>query len=98
MARTSEAPYVDMQVINDDMAGIYEAIATIEYSGRDPSHRAIAEATGLPDQVLDDSLATMTWLGLLTADDADKKREPVYRPARRGWSAQPDQAQGQKLS
>jgi hypothetical protein len=98
MARTSEAPYVDMQVINDDMAGIYEAIATIEYSGREPSHAAIAEATGLPDQVLDDSLAAMTWLGLLATDDEGKKREPVFRPARRGWSAQPDQAQGQKLS
>jgi hypothetical protein len=87
-----------MQVISDDMAGVYEAIATIEYSGRDPSHKAIADATGLPDQVLDESLEAMTRLGMLTADDSGKKREPVYRPAKRGWSAQPDQAQGQKLS
>jgi N-methylhydantoinase A/oxoprolinase/acetone carboxylase beta subunit len=98
MARTSEAPYVDMQVINDDMADVYEAIATIEYSGRDPSHAQIAEATRLPDQVVDESLAAMTQLGMLTADDASEERERVYRPARRGWSAQPDQAQGQKLS
>ncbi len=87
-----------MQVINDEMARIYEAIATIEYSGRDPSHRAIEDATGLPDQVLDDSLTAMTWLGMLTADDSGNERERIYRPARRGWSAQPDQAQGQKLS
>ncbi len=98
MARTSEAPYVDMQVISDDMADVYEAIATIEYSGRDPSHAEIAEATRLPGQVLDESLAAMTRLGMLTADDAGGERERVYRPARRGWSAQPDQAQGQKLS
>jgi hypothetical protein len=98
MARTSEAPYVDMQVINDDMADVYEAIATIEYSGRDPSHAQIAEATRLPDQVVDESLAAMTQLGMLTADDASEERDRVYRPARRGWSAQPDQAQGQKLS
>jgi hypothetical protein len=98
MARTSEAPYVDMQVINDDMADVYEAIATIEYSGRDPSHAQIAKATRLPDQVVDESLAAMTQLGMLTADDASEERDRVYRPARRGWSAQPDQAQGQKLS
>jgi hypothetical protein len=98
MARTPEPPHVDMQVINDDMAEVYEAIATIEYSGREPSHAAIADATGLPDQVLDESLEAMTRLGMLATDEAGKKRETVYRPAKRGWSAQPDQAQGQKLS
>jgi hypothetical protein len=87
-----------MQVISDDMAGVYEAIATIEYSGREPSHQAIADATRLPEEVLDESLAAMTRLGMLTADEAGKEHEPVYRPASRGWSAQPDQAQGQKLS
>jgi hypothetical protein len=98
MARTPDAPHVDMQVISDDMAEVYEAIATIEYSGRDPSHAAIADATGLPARVLDESLEAMTRLGMLTTDDTGKKRETVYRPAKRGWSAQPDQAQGQKLS
>lgn len=98
MARTPDAPHIDMQVVSDDMAGVYEAIATLEYSGRDPSHKAIAEATGLPDRLLDGSLAAMTRLGMLTIDDADEQREPVYRPASRGWSAQPGQAQGQKLS
>jgi hypothetical protein len=87
-----------MQVISDDMAVVYEAIATIEYSGHEPSHQAIADATRLPGQVLDESLAAMTRLGMLTADETGKEREPVYRPAHRGWSAQPDQAQGQKLS
>jgi hypothetical protein len=98
MARTPGAPHVDMQVVSDDMAGIYEAVATLEYAGHDPSHEAIADATGLPDPVLDESLAAMTRLGMLTTDDAGPEREPVYRPASRGWSAQPDQAQGQKLS
>jgi hypothetical protein len=96
MARTPEAPHVDMQVVSDDMAGIYEAVATLEYAGHDPSHDAIADATGLSDPVLDESLEAMTRLGMLTTEDAGP--EPVYRPASRGWSASPDQAQGQKLS
>jgi hypothetical protein len=85
-----------MQVVSDDMAGIYEAVATLEYAGREPSHEAIADATGLTDRVLDQSLEALTRLGMLTTEDAGP--EPVYRPASRGWSAQPDQAEGQKLS
>jgi hypothetical protein len=96
MAHTPETPHVDMQTVTDDMAGLYEAIATLEYSGREPSRAAIAEVTGLPDRLLDDNLASMSGLGMLVVEDHDG--ESVYIPARRGWSAQPDQAEGQKLS
>jgi hypothetical protein len=96
MAHTPEAPHVDMQSVTDDMAGLYEAIATIEYSGRDPSRDAITEVTGLPGQLVDDNLASMSRLGMLVIEDHGG--ESVYVPARRGWSARPDQAEGQKLS
>jgi hypothetical protein len=96
VAQTPEPAHVDMQAVSDDMAGIYEVIATLEHGGREPSRSAIAAETDLPDPVLDQNLAAMAGLGLLTAEDHDG--EAVYAPARRGWSVQPDQAEGQKLS
>jgi hypothetical protein len=96
MANPPQAPHVDMQTVTDDMAGLYEAIATLEYSGREPSRAAIADVTGLPDQLLDDNLASMSSLGMLVVEDHGG--ESVYIPARRGWSAAPDQAEGHKLA
>jgi hypothetical protein len=37
----------------------------------------------------------MTSKGMLRAEG---REDPVYVPAQRGWSAQPGQARGQKLS
>jgi hypothetical protein len=96
MARKPEAPHVDMQAVTDDMAGIYEAIATLEYAGHEPSRGALAAATRLPDRVLDRNLAAMSWLGLLVTEDHGG--ETVYLPARRGWSTAPERAEGKKLS
>jgi hypothetical protein len=95
MARTPRAPHVDMQGVNDDMAGIYEAIATLEYAGREPSRSALAAATGLPDRQLDENLTAMSRIGMLVSDD--RHGETVYVPARRGWSATPEHAEGPKL-
>jgi hypothetical protein len=95
MRRKQDATYVDMQTVTDDMAGIYEAIATLEYSGREPSRAALADATELPDRILDENLGAMSSLGLLVRQD--RHGEAVYTPARRGWSARPDQAEGPKL-
>jgi hypothetical protein len=96
MTQTPEGPHVDMQTVTDTMAVVYEAIATLEYAGHDPGRGAIAEATRLPDQVLEESLASMTRICMLRMDD--RGGEPVYTPSRRGWSTMPDQAEGQKLS
>lgn len=96
MTRTPGAPHVDMQRMTDDMADIYEAIATLEYAGREPSRRALAAATKLPDQVLDDNLRAMSGLGVLATEN--RRGETVYVPAQRGWSTMPDQAEGPKLS
>jgi hypothetical protein len=96
MERKGNVPHVDMQTVTDDMAGIYEAVATLEYSGREPSRTALADATELPDRVLDENLSTMSRLGLLVR--RDRHGEAVYAPAQRGWSTKPDQAKGPKLS
>jgi hypothetical protein len=96
MERRSDAPHVDMQTVTDDMAGIYEAIATLEYSGREPSRSALADATRLPGQLLDENLTEMSRLGLLVKER--RGRETVYAPARRDWSTAPDLAEGPKLS
>jgi hypothetical protein len=95
MARKPETPHVDLQSVNDVSAGVYEAIATLEYSGRPTSRSQIAAATRLDDDVLDEALWSMTSKGMLRTDGGD---DPAYVPAQRGWSAQPDQAKGQKLS
>jgi hypothetical protein len=89
-----EAPYVDTQSLSDTSADIYEAIATLEHAGRRASRSELADITALPDQVIDESLADMVGHGLLTSSD-DGEGE-VYVPARRGWSAAPDQTTGQK--
>jgi hypothetical protein len=96
MGRKNDASHVEMQRVTDDMAGIYEAIATLEYSGREPSRSALADVTELPDQVLDDNLNAMSRLGLLVRQDHGG--EAVSVPAQRGWSTAPDQAEGPKLS
>jgi hypothetical protein len=96
MGRKPHAPHVDMQTVTDDMAGIYEAVATLEYSGLEPSRTALADATELPDPVLDENLSAMSRLGLLIKQD--RGGEAVYVPAQRGWSAKPDQAMGPKLT
>jgi len=92
----NDTPHVDTQSLTDTSADIYEAIATLEYAGRRASRSELAAATGLPDDILDGSLADMVSRGLLAASD-DGEGE-VYLPARRSWSAAPEQATGQKLS
>jgi hypothetical protein len=95
MARKPETPHVDLQSVNDVSADVYEAIATLEYSGRPTNRSQIAAATRLDDEVLDAALESMTSKGMLRTEGSE---DPVYVPAQRGWSAQPGQAKGQKLS
>jgi hypothetical protein len=90
-----DVPYVDLQSVTDVSADVYEAIATLEYSGLPTSRSQIAAATRLDDEVLDEALQSMTGKGMLRTGGGD---DPVYVPAQRGWSAQPGQAKGQKLS
>jgi hypothetical protein len=88
-------PPVDAQILTDTTLEIFEAIATLEYTGRRPSRSAIVAAAQREPAVVDDALDEMTAYGLLTTTDEDSER--VYVPARRDWSTKPDQAAGHPM-
>jgi hypothetical protein len=86
----------DIQAVSDTHADLYEAIATLEYSGRRASRAAIVSATGLPADVAAAGLDGLLAEGLLTAED-DGSGDLAYVPAYRGWSTVPGQAEGKGL-
>ena len=88
-------PPVDAQTLSDATLEIFEAVATLEYTGRRPSRSAITAAARRDAALVDQALDDMTAHGLLTKTDQDG--EPVYIPARRDWSTQPDQAAGHPM-
>jgi hypothetical protein len=85
---------VDAQTLSDTGLEIFEAIATLEYTGRRPSRSAITAAAQRDQALVDEALDDLTAHGVLMVSDED---EPVYVPARRDWSAQPDQAAGHPM-
>jgi hypothetical protein len=86
---------VDAQTITDIGLEIFEAIVTLEYTGRRPSRSAIELAAQRDRAVVAGALEDMTANGLLTV--TDEAGEPVYVPARRDWSTKPDQAAGHPM-
>ncbi len=88
-------PPGDAQSVSAAGLEIFEAIATLEYTGRSPSRSAIAAAAQRDQAVVDEALDDMIAHGLLTRTDAGD--EAVYVPARRDWSTQPDQAAGHPM-
>jgi len=94
MSESADPPHVDMQRLSDTGAYVYEAVATLEYTGRAPSREAIAAAADLDDEALDKALADLTRQGVLTTTGDSY---PVYVPARRDWSTQPGKAAGHPL-
>lgn len=88
MAAENEPPYVDAQDLNDVDSYLYEAIATLEYSGRPTTRGEIATIADLDDQTIDESLDALTDRGALVRTQSGD--EPAFEPARRGWSAAPD--------
>jgi len=88
-------PPVDTQTLSDSTLQIFEAVATLEYTGRRPSRSAIAAACQRDAALIDEALNDMTAQGLLA--QTDEGGEPVYVPASRDWSTQPDQAAGHPL-
>jgi hypothetical protein len=87
---------VDTQSLTDADTFIYEAVATLGFSGRPADRASIAEASGMDDSALDEALAELTSRGVLTVSDAD--RGPEYSIARRDWSSNPDELAGHPLS
>jgi hypothetical protein len=89
---------LDVQSLSDTTVMIYEAIATMEFSGQRTSLRNIAAATSLSEPSLDEQLGDMTRRGLLRVTDEKAADGPVYIPAQRSWSAAPEQAEGHRMS
>jgi hypothetical protein len=89
-------PQVDVQTLTDTGTDIFEAIATLEFTGRRASRAAIATATRLDDAVLDNALSAMTAAGLLVVDR--EGGDAVYAPAHRDWSTQPGLAEGHPMT
>jgi hypothetical protein len=89
-------PPVDAQTVSDTGLEIFEAIATIEYTGRRATSSAVVAATRRDQAVVGEALDEMTAHGLLTVTDEDG--EPAYIPARRDWSTQPTQAAGHPMA
>jgi hypothetical protein len=87
---------VDAQTLTDTGTVIFEAVATLEFTGRRPSRSAIATSARLDDAVVDRALTEMTASGLLSR--SDEGGEAVYVPARRDWSAQPGQTAGHPMA
>ena len=94
MSDSAGPPHVDMQRLSDTSAYVYEAVATLEFTGRKPSRGAIAAAADLDDEELDRALSELTQQGVLTTTGDG---EPAYVPARRDWSTQPGKAAGHPL-
>ena len=78
MSDSPSQPHVDTQRLSDTDTYVYEAVATLEYTGRKPSREAIAAAADLDDDELDAALAELTRQGVLTTTGDG---EPAYVPA-----------------
>jgi hypothetical protein len=83
-----DQPSMDAQVLTDLGAQVYEAVATLEYSGRSVTRDEVMHATDLDDATVSEIPDALTDRGVLIrkpAGDGD-----VFELARRDWSATPD--------
>lgn len=89
---TSDRPLVDAQTLTDLEAYIYEAVATLEQSGRPPTRAEIVAAADLDDDTTSEVLDELTERGVLVrAPSADGEG---YGLTRRDWSNASDPASG----
>lgn len=87
--RDSGGPYLDAQVLTDVEASVYEAIATLEYSGRPVTAKRVADATGLDAETAGPIVAALAAQGVLIPADGPGADRGELRLARRDWSAAP---------
>jgi hypothetical protein len=83
-----DQPSMDAQVLTDAGAQVYEAVATLEYSGRSVTRDEVMHVTDLDNAMVGEILDTLTDQGVLVrtqAGDGD-----TFELARRDWSATPD--------
>jgi hypothetical protein len=85
---TSKPPFADAQALSDADAYVYEAVATLEQSGRPPTRAEIVAVTDLDDDTTSEILDELIAHGVLVrAPSADGEG---YELARRDWSNAPD--------
>jgi len=82
-------PYVDAQALTDLDTYVYEAVATLEYSGRPVTRAEIVAVSDLDDRTTSEVLDDLTERGVLLRTPA-RGEEDMYELARRDWSAAPD--------
>jgi hypothetical protein len=87
MQRRSDTAQLDAQELTDVEAGVYEAIATLEYSGRPVTVAEIVSVTGLGSQTVRVIVDALAGQGVLAPVDAVAG---AFRLARRDWSAAPE--------
>lgn len=83
-----DQPYVDAQTLTDLGAQVYEAVATLEYSGQPVTRDEVMQATDLDDPTVSEILDALTGQGVLIrtpTSDGD-----TFELARRDWSATPE--------
>lgn len=90
MAASNDQPIIDDVTLGGIDPHLYEAIATLEFLGRQVRFSDIVSATGLDEDTAFRAMRQMVQRGLLRAEEQDG--EPVYLPAHRGWSAAPERA------
>jgi hypothetical protein len=88
--RPGDPPYLDAQALSDLEASVYEAVATLEYSGRPVTVAQVAGVTGLDDQTAGTILDAFLAHGVLVPVDADVGGGDELALARRDWSAAPE--------
>jgi hypothetical protein len=83
-----DQPAVDAQILTDLGTQVYEAVATLEYSGRSVTRDEVMQATDLDDATVSEILDALTDRGVLVrtpTGDGD-----TFELARRNWSATPE--------
>jgi len=88
MGSDSNPPFVDAQYFTDLDTYVYEAVATLEYSGSPVTGSEIVAATDLDDRTAGEVLDALTEHGVLRRTRSGG--QDVFELARRDWSATPE--------
>lgn len=86
----SGGSYLDAQALTDLEASVYEAIATLEYSGRPVTVAQVADVTGLDAGTVSTILQALAEQEVLVPADGPGGEQGELSLARRDWSAAPD--------
>jgi hypothetical protein len=92
MTAGERRPHQDTLSFTDTEALVFEAVATLEYTGQPTTREHIRATLNFDEATIDAALGELTTRNLLVIEDADD--EKAFKPADRGWSTAPEQGQG----